>query len=164
MARMIEDLLDYAQGQLGSGIPIFLDVADMGSLVSAVVEEMEIAHPTRTIKFRGDGDLTGRWDAARIAQVVSNLLGNAIQHGTDPIEVAAIDDGDRVRLEVRNRGAPIDPELVPSLFEPFKRRHRNAPGLGLGLYIVNEIVRAHGATIEVASNVESTVLTVRWPR
>jgi signal transduction histidine kinase len=78
--------------------------------------------------------------------------------------VVVADDGAQVRLVVVNRGVAIDPELVPSLFEPFKRRHRSAPGLGLGLYIVAEIVRAHGATIEVASTVDATSFTVRWPR
>jgi phosphoserine phosphatase RsbU/P len=164
MARMIEDLLDYAQGQLGSGIPVFRDQADMGALVGAVVEELEVAHPGRAIQLRAEGDLTGQWDAARIGQVVTNLVGNALQHGVDPIEVVVADDGAQVRLVVVNRGAAIDPELVPSLFEPFKRRHRSAPGLGLGLYIVAEIVRAHGATIEVASTVDATSFTVRWPR
>jgi sigma-B regulation protein RsbU (phosphoserine phosphatase) len=164
MARMIEDLLDYAQGQLGTGIPVFRDTADMGQLVAAVVEELEVAHPGRTIQVRSDGDLTGQWDAARIGQVVTNLIGNALQHGTDPIEVVVSDDGDQVRLVVSNRGEAIDPELVPSLFEPFKRRQRSAPGLGLGLYIVAEIVRAHGAAIDVSSTVEATSFTVRWPR
>jgi sigma-B regulation protein RsbU (phosphoserine phosphatase) len=164
MARMIEDLLDYAQGQLGSGIPVFRDQVDMGALVGAVIEELEVAHPGRVIALRADGELTGAWDAARIGQVVSNLVGNALQHGTDPVEVVVADGGDHVRLAVTNRGEAIDPELVPSLFEPFKRRQRNAPGLGLGLYIVAEIVRAHGATIEVASTVDATSFTVCWPR
>jgi signal transduction histidine kinase len=99
-------------------------------------------------------------------QVLSNLIGNALEQGADPIAVRVADGGDDVTLSVHNRGAPIPAHVLPRIFEPYRRRLNDAgKGLGLGLYIVSQIVRAHHATISVRSfEGEGTTFTIRWPR
>jgi signal transduction histidine kinase len=115
-------------------------------------------------------DTRGVWDKERLAQVVSNLIGNAIEHGKPggAIEVRLRSEGDGVRLEVHNQGAAIPAELLPSIFDPFRRQQRagqKSEGLGLGLYICRELVRAHGGEIAVQSTDEAgTTFTVRLPR
>ena len=113
------------------------------------------------------GDTSGVWDPDRAVQVVSNLLANAIEHGGDPIRVCLNGAADVVTLTVANAGPAIPPEVNSTLFQPFSGRSvsRAQTGLGLGLFIVHEIVRAHGATIDVASTVsDGTVFTICWPR
>ena len=156
MQRMIEDLLDLARARLGSGIAIHPDHADLGTVVARVAQEHQAAWPDRPILVSPRGDLTGRWDPDRLAQVVSNLVGNAVQHGDagSPVEVM-LDGSDpaQVGLTVVNAGR-IPPQILPSLFDPFRSgRHRNgrSGGLGLGLYIVQQIVQAHGGRITVQS-------------
>lgn len=162
---IIGDVLDFARGRLGGGIPVKPAPCDLGLLCLKVVDETKGAFPGRAIRFDTRGDLTGEWDANRLEQVVSNLLANAIHHGSDPIRIEAGEDGAFVVLTVENQGAPIPEALLGSLFEPFRRDEKDSKGLGLGLYIVSEIVRAHGATISVRSTeAEGTAFTIRWPR
>ena len=129
----------------------------------ALVDEMRTARPERAIELERHGDLSGVWDSARVAQVVSNLIGNAVQHGQDPIVVVADGAGDTVVVSVSNAGAPIAEGKRVSLFEPF-RKGDASKGIGLGLFIAREIVRSHGGTIEVASTERATTFTTRWPR
>ena len=171
MEAMIRDLLDFARGRLGGGIPIAPTSCDLRMLCGQVVDEMKQAHPTRVVSFVGLGDLRGEWDPDRVAQVLSNLIGNAIKHGADPTMVAGFEEGDDVVTTVHNPGPAIPAAAIPTLFEPFKMTRgddRESPvqkGLGLGLHIVSEIVRAHGGTIAVSSAEGSgTTFTVRWPR
>ena len=113
-------------------------------------------------------------DAARLRQVLSNLLGNALQHGSEggPIELSAHSDGSIVVFSVHNEGAPIPSDMLATIFDPLVRRatpesaaHRVPGSIGLGLYIVREIVLAHGGTIDVVSTrQEGTRFTVRLPR
>jgi signal transduction histidine kinase len=165
MQRLINDVLDLTRGQLGGGIPITLSTVDLGALCHAVVEECRLAHSSRKLVLEAADDVRGQWDADRLAQVASNLISNALQHSTvDPIVVTVRDEGQFAVLAVHNRGAPIAPELLPTLFEPFQRREDGSQGLGLGLYIVREIVRAHGGHIDARSTEAGTTFTVRLVR
>ena len=168
MSRMIEDLLDVARARLAGGITLRCGRTDLGALVQRVVQEHQAAHPQRHIGFSQAGDLHGEWDPDRLAQVATNLIGNALQHGEadQPVEVGLDgSDADEVCFSVANAGR-IPAELLPSIFDPFRGAQRDAgrdQGLGLGLYIVRQIVVAHRGGIDVASNGE-TVFTVRIPR
>lgn len=167
---MIRDMLDFARGRLAGGIPVARRPCDLQTVCNQVVEEMQQAHPDRAIRFETAGDLRGRWDPDRVEQVVSNLVGNAIAHGTGPVCVTARDDGDEVVTTVHNDGPPIPAEMLAILFEPFTRPDPDtdgarSKGLGLGLYIASEIVHAHRATISVTSMAsQGTTVTIRWPR
>lgn len=154
MDRLIEDVLDFARGRLGEGIQIVRRETNFVSVVEPVLEELRQGHPGREIVFEPRGPLEGQWDSERLAQVISNLVANALQHGrTGPVRVVADGTGPTFRLEVTNVGL-IDPSTLPRLFEPFKRGDGAAGGLGLGLYIVREIARAHGGQVNVALDAE----------
>ncbi|HEX8796226.1 MAG TPA: HAMP domain-containing sensor histidine kinase, partial [Polyangiaceae bacterium] len=123
-------------------------------------------HPDREIQLDARVDARGRWEAAKLARVVSNLVGNALKHTTEHSVRVQIDgDADTVTLSVHNRGPAIAVDVMPRLFEPFRRGHTSAEGVGLGLYIVREIVRAHEGTVEVRSTPEEgTTFSVTLPR
>src|SRR5262245_37602465 len=169
MSRMIDDMLDLARARLAGGIPLKRERADFGALVQRVVMEHQSAFPNRRIDLRSEGDVTGEWDVDRLAQVASNLIGNALQHG-DPqyaIEVRlASSPDDTVVFSVANEGR-IAPELLPHLFDPFRGGGAAAirnEGLGLGLYIVQQIVLAHQGRIDVDSGETRTTFRVSIPR
>lgn len=167
MSRMIGDVLDFARGHLGDGIPARPIAADMAEVCRSAVAEARSAHPHRTIDLSVTGDLVGTFDRDRVLQALVNLLTNAVQHGEDPIVVTAMEAEDRraVLTRVTNGGKPIARETLNKLFDPFTS---GSPGrgssLGLGLYIVAEIARAHGGTCEVSSSEGETAFTIRWPR
>jgi PAS domain S-box-containing protein len=167
---MVRDLLDFARGRLAGGIPIAPRSCDLLTVCSEVVEEIKQAYPDRAIRLEATGGLRGEWDPDRVEQVISNPVGNAVAHGTGPVCITARDEGDDVVTTVHNHGMAIPAALLPILFEPFTRSapaDAGAPrkGLGLGLYIANEIVHAHGGTISVVSrDGEGTTFTIRWPR
>ena len=168
MGRMIEQLLDFTRARLGEGIPLFSRAADLGQLCSVLLDEFEVHHPGR-IRFEASGSTDGLWDPDRLAQAISNLISNALEHGSpdEPVDLRLSNVGGEVRMEVSNRGNPIPPEVQSGIFEPFRRgrsHHRSATsGLGLGLYIAREIVRAHGGSIELESGPEKTTFLVRLP-
>lgn len=172
MSAMIENMLDLARGRLAGGIPVQRGPADLGAIVERVLQELQAAQPeARIVVSRRSGDLGGEWDAERLAQVVSNLVGNALQHGEPGGTVELLLDGEdaaQLTLVVANEGC-IASELLPSLFDPFRSgerpRGRNE-GLGLGLYIVQQIVHAHGGRVEVepCGNSRRTMFTVQLPR
>jgi signal transduction histidine kinase len=165
MAALIQDILDYTRGQAAGGIPIVPRPVDMREICLAMVEEMSLLHADRTIELQVGGDLRGQWDRGRIEQVLSNLLANAVHHGEGAIRVSAEGNASEVLVRIYNRGNPIPPDQLPDLFEPFRRGPNSWIGLGLGLYIVREIMRAHGGTVEVESSAErGTTFTTRWPR
>src|SRR5579871_6044289 len=146
MARMIEDMLDLARARLAGGIPLRREPADLAPLLERAVTEIRAAYPQAAILVSHSGDLRGDWDTERLAQVTSNLVGNAVQHGEpgQPVELSA--DGthaQEVVLSVSNAGT-IPPDLLPQLFDPFRgaQRQGRSEGLGLGLYIVQQIVLA----------------------
>jgi two-component system, sensor histidine kinase and response regulator len=156
MSRLIEDMLDLARARLAGGIVVKREPADLEELVERVVREHQAAAPARVIETEYAGDCRGRWDAERIAQVASNLIGNALKHGDVRVPVRVLLDGanpTEVVLTVSN-GGTIPPDLVDHLFDPFRGAGRPAgrsEGLGLGLYIVYQIVKAHGGSVEVAT-------------
>lgn len=164
-------LLDFTQARLGAGIPVDARPMDLQALCHEVAEETRVGAPGRTLEEEYEGDLHGQWDAARLAQVLSNLLQNALKYsppGT-PIRLraTALDGG--IRVEVHNLGEPIPRELRPRLFEPFQSGARTPESrkasLGLGLYIVREIARSHGGGITVRSEpAEGTTFTLTLPR
>ncbi|WP_257457419.1 PAS domain-containing protein [Archangium lipolyticum] len=171
MGRMIGDLLDLTRGRLGGGIPIAPAPVDLGLLGRRVLGELEVTHPARELRLEARGDLQGEWDQDRLAQLLGNLLRNALDYSPEdtPVTLTLQDEGPSIRIEVGNRGEPIPVELLPALFEPFRRGelrgHRRSSGLGLGLYIVQQIALAHAGTIEARSTrEEGTVFTVRLPR
>jgi PAS domain S-box-containing protein len=170
MNRMIADVLDFTRGRLGGGIPLSPVKGDFDGICRESVTELRAAFPDRTITYQASGDPAGTWDVDRIAQVVANLVANAVQHGVDPVRVTVRGEGDEVVLVVNNKnaGEPIPEVLLPHLFEPFRRGaadDHTRQGLGLGLYIVSEIVRAHDASIAVTSTAtDGTTFTSRWPR
>ncbi|HEX7489888.1 MAG TPA: HAMP domain-containing sensor histidine kinase [Anaeromyxobacteraceae bacterium] len=165
MQSMIHDLLDFARARHGSGLPVQPQPARLGDICRSAIEEVRTAKPTRTVLLDVTGDDTAALDALRVEQVVSNLVTNALMHGAAdaPVEVSVAEDGAAVRLEVTNRGAPIPPHLVPALFDPF--RSGDAPGsVGLGLFIVSEIARAHGGSVSVRSGEAGTTFAVVFPK
>jgi signal transduction histidine kinase len=174
MARMISDLLDYTRTRLGAGMPVKPADMDLGGLCRALFDEFRTAHPERVIRFHSEGDTIGQWDADRLRQAISNLMGNAVQHGDKryPIELRLIGELSQVVVVVHNGGPPIPPGELTKIFDPLVRgssaEHpkKNRPGsIGLGLYIAREVVRSHGGRIDVTSTaVAGTAFTVHLPR
>jgi signal transduction histidine kinase len=167
MSRMIDQLLDFARSRLGGGIPIERRSLDLGELCAEVIGELEQA--TRiAIPLERIGDCTGEWDRDRLAEVISNLVGNALQHGERGTTTLSVDGREsEVELTCRNHGAPIPGELMTHLFDPFHggRSHTTrSSGLGLGLYIVARIIEQHGGRISVSSSSDGTCFNVRLPR
>lgn len=164
MSSLITDVLDFARGQLGSGIPVVPLETNMGHVCASVVDEVQMQFPEREITTVFKGDLRGRWDRARVEQAIGNLVVNALQHGDGRVCVLAHGEGPSVVVCVQNFGPTIPADRISTLFDPFHGSSHQA-GLGLGLYIVSEIVRAHGARIEVVSDErDGTRFTMSWPR
>jgi two-component system sensor histidine kinase/response regulator len=169
MSRMIDDMLDLTRARLGGGIPLRLQETEFAQIVHRVIQEHQVSFPAGRLETRLEGDLLGSWDADRLAQVTSNLVGNALEHGEsqDPIEVSANGTGaDWVTLSVTNTGV-IPEEILPHLFDPFRGGQRQLgrrEGLGLGLYIVQQIVLAHGGRVEVKTDARRTTFLVELPR
>jgi signal transduction histidine kinase len=178
IAQLVNDLLDFASTGLGAAMPLAPAPVNLRTLCRDVFEEFRAAHRERALRLACDGDLSGAWDAARLRQVISNLLGNALQHGSasGPIELIGRAEGADVVIAVRNQGRPIPADALPTIFDPLVRgpvgpgapgapHAPRAGGIGLGLYIAREIVAAHHGTIEVESSAEAgTTFTVRLPR
>jgi signal transduction histidine kinase len=168
MSGLIDNLLDFARGRLGGGVTLNRKPAvHLGPVLEQVVAELRAASPHRTIETRFDLTEPVNCDSARIAQLFSNLLGNAIMHGTanTPVQATAVTVNDVFELSVSNLGDPISAAVMEHLFQPFFRGavKPSQQGLGLGLYIASEIARAHGGTLVVDSSIEKTSFTLRLP-
>jgi PAS domain S-box-containing protein len=171
MARMIDQLLDFTRIRLGGGLRLDRRPADVQSIVAAVVEELDTIHGGAGIQVEARGEMRGEWDADRLSQLISNLAGNALQHRTPGSRVHVRLDGTHaheLRMEFHNEGM-VPEEILPVLFEPFHgdadRRSVHSSGLGLGLYISQQVVVAHGGSIEVTtSSNPGTKVTVQLPR
>jgi K+-sensing histidine kinase KdpD len=169
--RLIRDFLDFTQARLGTGIPLKRRPTDLDDVTRHVVDEVLQAHPERQVLVELGGDCHGEWDPDRIAQVLTNLVGNALAYSPPktPVHVRTRSEPGAAVLEIHNQGTPISPELLPRLFEPLTRgaptTGQQSRSIGLGLYIVREIVRGHGGSVEVASALDTgTTFTVRLPR
>lgn len=168
MRRMIDDLLDFTHARLGQGLPLSPREANLLEITQACVDELQPGEPRLVV--RSEGDPRGHWDPDRLAQLLTNLLANALEHGDHGAPVHVRIDGrnvERVEIEVHNTGA-IEPTVLPALFDPFasgRRTHGRRGGLGLGLYITQQIAVGHGGTIAVDSDPEhGTRFVVALPR
>jgi signal transduction histidine kinase len=167
MERMIADFLDLTRMRLGGVIPLKPVQADLQSVCEEVVLEVLANHSDAIVKFESRGDVTGNCDPDRLAQVVSNLVVNAIEYGgKTPVTLVASDARDRVRLSVHNGGEPIPPNAQAKIFEPLARGNsEGGRNLGLGLFIARAVVVAHGGEIHVSSTAASgTTFEVTLPR
>ena len=168
MERMIGDLLDLARARLGGTIPLQRRRVDLQELCEAVALESGAARPDAELRFTTNGNLVGNWDGDRLAQVISNLVVNAIQHGQGtPVTLTAMEEGDAVTVEVHNGGVPIPPAMMASIFEPLARGGKagGVHSIGLGLFIARAIVSAHGGEIGVrSSSDQGTTFTARLPK
>jgi len=170
MTRLITDLLDFTRTRLGGGIPIVPRPSDLQQICQDVTREIQAAHPDAHVDCTVDGDLRGEWDPDRLTQVVTNLVGNALQHGNHTgARLMIRGEPDAVRLTVHNEGRPIPPERQASIFEPLTRYHPTDEGeatsIGLGLFIARAIVVAHGGTITVSSSeAQGTTFELTLPR
>ena len=167
MNGLIENLMDFARGRLGSGIGIQREPTDMEPVLLHVIEELGLIWPEREIEVNIDLKAPINCDAKRIAQLLSNLLNNAIIHGdaNAPVVVTISGNADKFELRVQNSGLPIPDALMPTLFEPFSRGQTNnwKQGLGLGLFISAEIAKAHGGTLKGSSTPEVTTFSFVCP-
>jgi PAS domain S-box-containing protein len=170
MDHLIRDLLDFVRVRQGGTLPIQRKRSSLEEACLSVLDELMAAHPDRQILFETQNDLIGDWDLDRMSQLVSNLVTNALKHGAahSPIRLRVGGEGANVVLEVANQGRPIPPELMPRIFEPFTRAGTGGDalkGVGLGLFIVHEIVAAHQGRISVNSTAEAgTLFRVVLPR
>ncbi len=169
-SRLIGDLLDFTQARLGSGLPVDQEVVDIHHVTAEVVDELGLAHPNRKLQHLRSGQGPCLADPARLAQLTGNLVSNAIAYG-DPatnITVRSEIGADAFSLSVHNEGPSIPREVQATLFRPMTRGNhvsKNGRSVGLGLFIVNEIAKAHGGSTIVESSAEAgTVFRVVFPR
>ena len=172
MGQMVSDLVDFTRTRLGSGVPLVRLPMDLGVAAAEAIEEIEAANPQHTLGLAKRGDLRGSWDEARMKQALANLIGNAVDHGTSgtPITVSVSGDGEHVVLRVHNHGPPIPEADRARIFEPLVGvAETSSPvvstHMGLGLYIVRQIVQGHGGTVDVESSESAgTTFTATFPR
>lgn len=171
MGRMIDQLLDFTRIRLGEGIPVEQRQTDLVDVCRMAIDEVETIGATPAVELKGIGDSVGSWDADRLLQLVSNLLSNAVVHGKVAGSIVISIDGtedDTLVLDIHNAGA-VPQTMLPLLFEPFRsgspHKQEGSHGLGLGLYISQQIAHAHAGRIDVSSSEsEGTRFTVYLPR
>ena len=172
MNALVGDLLDFTRSRLGGGIPIVRADVDLAKVGRHTVDEIVALHPQRVVNFEAAGELQGQFDRARISQALSNVINNAVQHGSDetPVNVTLRGDADEIRLSVQNQGPVIAANEMDKIFDPMHRIDGDKPAaprdnLGLGLYITERIVVAHGGTVGVeSSEATGTTFTIHLPR
>jgi PAS domain S-box-containing protein len=170
MEQMIATLLDFTRLRFRGAPALARENVDLEKLARTIIDELRAAYPTREITLAARGELRGRWDISRMGQVIANLVGNAITHGAAdaPVSVTMTSDNESVTIAVANRGPTIPSDALARLFEPFFQAPNpgaaRSRGLGLGLFIVRQIVEAHEGTITVESADDQTTFTVRLPR
>ncbi len=169
MKRMVTDLLDFTRNRPESGVPLQRTWTDFADVAERSLSELRSAHPDHVLQLSVEGACTGHWDADRLAQILSNLIGNAVQHGeaNTQVDVRLTGKSEAVELRVTNQGPGISEEILATLFQPFRPGRniaRSSGGLALGLYIVHQIVRAHGGTIAVESRDGATHFIAILPR
>lgn len=161
MERLIDDVLDFARGRLGGGVPLQRRAeAELHAVIEQVVQELRIAWPKRAIVSDISVTRPVACDPDRVAQLLSDLIANALTHGAEDgvVEVHARCDGEVFELSVTNAGDPIPDQALPHLFKPFTRPLKDGPqaGLGLGLYIASQIATGHGGSLDAVSTTERT--------
>ena len=174
MATMVNDLLEFVRSRLGSTLPIERKPMEMTIACRDAIDAASAGQPDCDPVFTTTGDTQGEWDRARIDQLLQNLIGNALQHGasTHKIRVSLAGGENHISLSVHNDGEPIAQEAIGSIFDPLVRslneevgNHNPSTSLGLGLFIVKEVVNAHSGSITVTSNVgDGTTFTVVLPK
>jgi signal transduction histidine kinase len=172
MQALLDDLVDFNRTKLGLGLNVEPSDIDLAAVVADELEQLRGAYPNRQIELTVAGDNRGRWDGARLQQLVRNLVSNAIRYGFPDTLIRVMLSGNKaaVRLEVTNSGPTIDASALSKIFEPLKRgsaqgdKHDAQGGLGLGLFIVREIAEAHGGEVEVRSGGGETTFAVCLPR
>jgi len=172
MNALVGDLLDFTRSRLGNGIAIVRADLDIAEVSRQTVEEIRALHPQRVVNLKATGELRGQWDRARIGQAISNVISNAVQHGSDqtPINVTIHGNADVVAIAIQNWGPVIPPNHLNKIFDPMHRVDDEKPvgprsNLGLGLYITERIVAAHGGSISVESSEErGTTFTIQLPK
>jgi signal transduction histidine kinase len=168
---LLDDLLDFSRTQLGLGIRVTPRPTDFALLCAEELEQIRAAHPDRRIELAVTGDCSGSWDARRLRQVITNLVVNALKYAEppdEPVRVRLHRQGNEVRFAVRNAGTLPQAGNATGLFEPLRRGgaerlEASDSSLGLGLYIVKEIVCAHGGDVHGHSEGRETVFTVALP-
>jgi phosphoserine phosphatase RsbU/P len=168
MAGLIDNVLDFARGRLGGGLSLTRNADEpLLPMLEQVIMELRSSHPDRAIEFVAHMHEPVSCDRTRIGQLLSNLASNALTHGTAgaPIRIEAFAKDGTFVLSVANQGAPIPDHLVQKLFEPFFRASArpSQQGLGLGLYIANEIARSHRGSLSVESTSQETRFTLVMP-
>ncbi|HEU4538947.1 MAG TPA: ATP-binding protein [Polyangiaceae bacterium] len=169
LSDIVEDLCDVARARQGLGFAVDLEPADFGEVVGGVVAELKAAHPSRALVLECGDDLVGHFDKGALARIVANLVGNALRHGAGdaPVDVRVEGSPDACALVIENAGS-IAPETVPTLFDPFRAAQgvttKGYRGLGLGLYISRNLVRAHGGEFKIVSFGGTTRAVVRLPK
>jgi signal transduction histidine kinase len=167
MTALIDNMLDLARGRLGGGLALNRDSSKpLEPVLRGVIAELTASNPDRVVEANFSFPEPIHCDPARLAQLLSNLLGNALTYGSvdQPVRVKAASDGETFELSVTNAGKPIPPAAMDRLFQPFYRNTlQDREGLGLGLYIAHEIAKAHGGTLSVKSTAEETRFTFRMP-
>jgi phosphoserine phosphatase RsbU/P len=170
MSRLVKQLLDFTRARMAGGIPLRPGDVALDEVCRRVISELEVAHQDRHVHLEVRGSCHGFWDEERLAQVISNLVANALQNSPKDTPVSVLLQGVETlqRVEVHNAGAPIPESVRSHIFEPFHQSgssRRAQGGLGLGLYIVAQIVQAHGGSIEVSSSAEEgTSFIILLPR
>lgn len=169
MGRMIGQLVEFTRARLGGGFDLQRSSCDLGEICLDITEELRLSSSTQ-IRHTVEGDVQGIWDADRLAEAISNIASNAVDHAAPgtPVLIHVRDEGGTVVAEITNQGACIPPELLPTIFTAFRRLHGPAHSvsghLGLGLYVACEVVRAHDGQLDVRSSEGSTTFTLRVPR
>jgi signal transduction histidine kinase len=171
MKRLLDDLLDFNRSALGFGIAVKPEFIDMAHACSEEIELRRLAAPSVQFVMETEGDTQGEWDAERVRQLLGNLLSNALKYGdgVSPVVVRLVGRTDDVVLSVTNSGPSLPNDRPDQLFEPLRRERSTnydaeRTSLGLGLYIVKAVARAHGASVGAESADGKTVFTVRWPK
>ena len=170
MNRMVEDLVEFTRTRFGDTMPVVRTEIDLRRIIGDVASEIGASYPASSVHVEMRGDLRGRWDGERLAQAFTNLVSNAVQHGaSSPINVLARGLPNEVEVSIHNHGPAIGKDRLAGLFAAMKRARgdgaRDSEHLGLGLYIVEKIVTAHGGLIDVTSSKEDgTTFTVHLPR
>jgi len=173
MTKMLDNLLNFTQSRIGGGLKISASYVDLAQISKDVVEEFRLSHPDRMIHNDVDGNCTGNWDAGRLSQAYQNLISNALQYGSldEAVVVLTKDYGDHIVFTVQNHGVPIPEENHRKIFDLMHRvshievERNMKKNLGLGLYIVREIVTAHQGSISVSSTAEKgTTFRVQLPK